>query len=106
MRSAASRSRLVALVLTVLIVAVLGLVCLRLWKVETSITAFLPDSEEKELYDISSKLADSTLTRRMILSLGPPSLGPEKLASAAAEIAGRLEKSPRVSSVRRGVGSD
>src|SRR6478735_7307980 len=106
MRLTESRSRLVALALSALIVVVLGLVCLRLWKVETSITAFLPDNEAKELYDISSRLADSTLTRRMVLSLGPPSLGTDKLAEASKEISERLAKSPRVANVRRGVGED
>ncbi len=106
MRAGIGRSRWVTLALTVLVTVVLGLVCLRLWKVETSITAFLPDSESRELYDISSRLADSTLTRRMVLSLGPPSLGEEELSRSAARLAERLGKSPRVASVRRGVGAD
>ncbi len=94
------------LVLTVLVTAVLGFVCFRLWKVETAITAFLPDSEERELFDISSRLADSTLTRRMVLSLGPPRLGEEALARAAARLSERLAESPRVKSARSGVGPD
>ena len=107
--------------LRLLVAASLALVLVAIvatsWRVNTSIVAFLPAGDDRELFEISRALTDSTLTRRMVLSLGVEAgrgASPDgesadadetraALARAAARLADELEASPRVTKVRRGV---
>lgn len=105
--------RSLAAVAALVLVAIVA----RSWRVNTSIVAFLPAGDDRELFEISKALTDSTLTRRMVLSLGVPDLARAEpgdddgaaqdpkpaLARAAARLAAALDASPRVAKVRRGV---
>lgn len=107
-----SVSRRLRLSLAVLVACALAAIVLGRWRVNTSIVAFLPAGDDRELYEISKSLADSSLTRRMVLSLGASrAFGGQadeqarrgELAEVAARLADELLRSPRVRSVRRGV---
>lgn len=105
--------RRLPLLCAVLVALVLAAVCVRLWRVNTSIVEFLPAGDDRELFAVSKALANSGLTRRMVISLGPaPGLDgadPEvrrEVAGAAEKLAAGLARSPRVASVRRDVTQD
>lgn len=107
-----SVSRRLRLSLAVLVACALAAIVVGRWRVNTSIVAFLPAGDDRELYEISKSLADSSLTRRMVLSLGAPRAPGApvdeqdrrgELAGVAARLADELLRSPRVHSVRRGV---
>jgi predicted exporter len=104
-------SRALQLLGAVVVALVLTVVCVRLWRVNTSIVAFLPAGDDRELFEVTKALADSTATRQMILSLGLPGEGAgalepkdrAALADAAARLGDALRTSPRVLRVRQGV---
>lgn len=64
------------LISTLLVVAVLALLALdvgRRMVLDTSMEQFLPGGQERALYRVSRKVIDSTLTRRMVITLGAES---------------------------------
>ena len=72
----------------------------RRWSVSTDITHFLPSGTDHALATISRQLADSTLTRTLILSVGAPDREAARLG--ATTITERLLRHPEVAWVQRG----
>lgn len=85
------RVRLGAAALFVL--ALVGFVAAR-FEVTTDITEFLPDGEDRVLASLSREIADSELSRTMILALEAPDLAAALRASRAFEAA--LRSDPRL----------
>jgi predicted exporter len=69
-------------------------------RVTTDITHFLPAGADHRLAGLSRQLADSTLTRTLILSVGAPNIDDAKAAARA--LAERLASLPEVAFVQRG----
>ena len=92
--------RLQLLLGALLVTAMATFVALR-FDVTTAITHFLPSGTDRELADISSRLADSDLTRTIILTVG----GPDTPTAVAAtrELGEALAGHPEVLRVRSGV---
>jgi len=86
-----------------LLLVAMALFCARRLRVSTEITFFLPDSEEKELAEISRQLIDSPLTRSMILSVEAPGRG--SAIAAGKELAAALRGDPEVAWIRGGPGA-
>jgi predicted exporter len=96
----AGRRRLVAA--AALAVAMAVYCALRL-QVTTDITHFLPAGSDHRLAQLSRQLADSALTRTMILSVeSPEGSDPAALRRAAAALAERLSHHPEVAWIQRG----
>jgi predicted exporter len=74
-------------------------VALRL-QVTTDITHFLPAGADQRAAQLSRQLADSTLTRTLILSVGGPE--PAAARQGAAALAARLASNPEVAWIARG----
>ncbi len=95
--------------LFVLAVAGLAALAARDLEISTDITNFMPRESDAELAVIASRLADSALTRTMILTIGvPANQGVEPPATdvavaAARELEQRLRGHPEVASLRGGV---
>lgn len=86
------RVRLVAAAIFVL--CLIGYVFVR-FEVTTDVTEFLPDSEDRALASLSREIADSELSRTMILALEASDLASALRASRAFEAA--LRGDPRIS---------
>jgi predicted exporter len=69
-------------------------------RVNNDITHFLPSGTDHRLADLSRQLADSTLTRTMILDVGGND--PQVVKTAAAALAARLTTHPEVAWLERG----
>ena len=95
------RARIVSVVFVVAVIALGGFTFSRL-RVETEITHFLPESEDRELAAIARDLTGSTLNRSITL-LVRASDEPTTIA-AAQTIARRLERATEVETVRTGGG--
>jgi len=70
----------------------------------TDITNFLPDRGSADLATISTQLADSALTRTIVLSIEGPTTA--EAVAAAQALAGPLGKHPEVAWVRSGIDPD
>jgi len=88
------------LVIAAALAAAMGAFCATHLRVTTDITHFLPAGADHELGTLSRQLADSTLTRTLILDVE----GPDGAAArgAARELGERLAKNPEVAFVQRG----
>ncbi|HKA15524.1 MAG TPA: MMPL family transporter [Myxococcota bacterium] len=67
----------------------------------TDISRFMPDQSDVELASLASLLADSELTRTMILTVGADD--PDAAVAAARALGDRLRGDPELASVRSGV---
>ena len=92
-----SRRRLI--VAAALAAAMAGYVALRL-QITTDITHFLPAGADQRSAELSRRLADSTLTRTMILSIGAQD--PAAARQGAAALAAGLAGNPEVAWIARG----
>jgi predicted exporter len=97
--SGRARLSVAAVLAAVLAAGMAAFIALRL-QVSTDITHFLPAGADHRLANLSRQLADSTLTRTLILSVGAPE--PEQAKAAARAIAERLAAHPEVAFVQRG----
>jgi predicted exporter len=86
------------------LLAALALVCWRRMAVTTDITHFLADETDAKLAGISRQLAQSELTRTMILSTCRATTRSRRRA-AAREMAGALAGHPEVAWLRTGPGT-
>ena len=93
------RTRLQLGVAAVLAIGMLVFCALRL-RVNNDVMHFMPAGTDHRLANLSRQLADSTLTRTMILDIGGSD--PEALRAAAAAIAAGLAAYPEVAWVERG----
>jgi predicted exporter len=91
------------LALAALVLAMVAFCASRL-TFSTNITNFMPRGHAQDLAAISSKLADSELSRTMILSIGAPQT-PVAVA-AARELADMLRRHPVVAWVRTGIDAE
>jgi predicted exporter len=82
------------------VAAAMGVFCATRLQVTTEITHFLPAGADHRLAGLSRQLADSTLTRPLILSVGAPDL--EAAKGAARALGERLAAHPEVEFVQRG----
>ncbi len=85
--------------LTLALLALLGGYCIARLELTNSITHFIPSRAEAELIELSLKLVESPLTRRMLLSIEG---GPES-AAVAAQLADTLRTHPEVAWVETGL---
>lgn len=69
-------------------------------QVTTDISHLLPSVQDKRLGEVARALAESELTRTMILTVGAPDIGTAK--AAAAELAAELAKLPEVAVAQAG----
>src|SRR6185369_2692679 len=97
-RPTSVRTRLI--VAAVLIAGMAAYSALRL-QVTTDITHFLPAGADHRLAQLSRELADSPLTRTLILSVGSTRDDADVRAGAAA-LADRIGRHPEVASIQRG----
>ena len=67
----------------------------------TDITNFMPAESHTELAMLASRLADSQLTRTMILTIGAPEI--DAAVAAARSLTRRLESHPEVAWLRTGI---
>ncbi|NRA36118.1 MAG: MMPL family transporter [Polyangiaceae bacterium] len=74
--------------------------------VTTNMIDFVPAGDDQKLYQVGKQLADSPLTRSMILSVGPRAGAESRVAPAAAFLASTLRKTPGISALRSGVAQD
>jgi len=101
------RSLLVLLVL-VAIVGLLGADAARRFRVDASMEHFLPGQGERELYRVSRRVVESTLTQRMILTIGwaksptKPEERASEHAAVAKELAAQLKELEGISQVSSG----
>ena len=93
------RTRLQLGVAAVLAIGMIVFCALRL-RVNNDVMHFMPAGTDHRLANLSRQLADSTLTRTMILDIGGSD--PEALRAAAAAIAAGLAAYPEVAWVERG----
>ena len=77
-----------------------ALFCALRLKVTTDITHFLPAGSDHRLATLSRRLADSTLTRTLIVSIGGPT--PEAVHGAAVAFADGLRGNQEVAWIQRG----
>ena len=84
------------------------LACYALLRIElsTDITSFMPRESDAELAVLASRLADSELTRTMILTIGSETGDLDAAVSAARELARALEGHPEVATLSNGVDPD
>jgi len=87
--------------LTLVLLAVLAVFCARELRLESNVTRFMPDGRASELAALSGRLADSALTRTMVLSVRGPEL--DASLAAARALAERLAADEEVAWVRAGV---
>jgi predicted exporter len=87
-----------------LVLAALALVCWRRFAVTTDITHFLADETDARLAGISRRLAQSELTRTIVLSVTAPGDDPAPALRAAAAMAAALRGHPEVAWLRVGPG--
>ena len=80
--------------------AAMTIFCATRLRVTTDITHFLPSGADHRLAGLSRQLADSSLTRTLILSVGAPDAAAARAAAAA--LAARLAREPEVAFVQRG----
>jgi len=92
------RSRLHLVIAGVAAIAMLVFCLLRL-RVNNDITHFLPAGTDHRLADLSRQLADSALTRTLILDVGGSD--PQAVKSAAAAMAATLSAHPEVAWLER-----
>ena len=78
----------------------MGVFTARHLELSAGLTHFLSAESEVRLASLSAQIADSALTRTMILSLGAPAV--ETATAAAQEWAQVLESHPETASVRSG----
>ena len=81
------------------VMASAGFVALR-FQVSTDITHMLPSAEDQRLARLARQLADSDLSRTMILSVGHDD--PTRARAAAMDLAEALEQDPEVEWLQRG----
>jgi predicted exporter len=93
------RRRLALIVAAAAALAMATLCALRL-KVTTDITHFLPAGTDRGLGQLTRQLADSALTRNLILSVGAAE--PARARAAAAQMAAHLARHPEVAWIQRG----
>jgi predicted exporter len=93
-----TRARLI--VAALLIAGMAAYSALRM-KVTTDITHFLPAGSDHRMAQLSRELADSPLTRTLILSIGAAHPDAD-LRAAAAALAERVGRHPEVASIQRG----
>jgi predicted exporter len=96
-RPLSSRARLG---LAAALMAAAAVYCALRIKVTTDITHFLPAGSDHRLAELSRRLADSTLTRTLIISIGGPT--PEAARAAAVAMADSLRDHPEVAWLQRG----
>lgn len=82
------------------LMAAAAIFCALRLKVTTDITHFLPADSDHRLAALSHRLADSTLTRTLIVSIGGPST--EAVRAAAVAMTDGLRNHPEVAFVQRG----
>jgi predicted exporter len=70
-------------------------------ELSTDVSNFMPEGSREEFTVLASRLADSELSRTMILTVGAPDV--DTAASAASALAARLESHPEVAWLRRGL---
>jgi predicted exporter len=99
MTGRADRARLHLGVAAALAIAMIVFCALRL-RVTTDITHFLPAGTDHELADLSRRLADSPLTRTLILDVG--GADPTAVRDGAAALAAGLAGNPEVAWLERG----
>ena len=88
------------LVLAAVTATAMAIFCVARLRVTTEITHFLPAGADHRLADLSRQLADSPLTRTLILSVGAPDA--DTARGAAVALAERLANHPEVAFVQRG----
>ncbi|MEN8183788.1 MAG: hypothetical protein ABFS46_14770, partial [Myxococcota bacterium] len=71
------------------------------FELSTDVTNFLPEDSREEFGILASRLADSELTRTMILTVGAPDTA--TAVAAAGALAERLEDHPEIAWLRRGL---
>lgn len=83
--------------------AVLGMLayCVTHLELSTDVTNFMPEESHRELAVLASRLADSELTRTMVITVGAART--ETAVAAARELAARLEEQPEVAWLRGGL---
>ena len=74
------------------------------FELSTDVTNFMPEDSREEFAVLASRLADSELTRTMILTLGAED--PDAAVGAAKALAARLESHPEVAWLRSGQGPE
>lgn len=74
--------------------------CALRWRVNNDITHFLPAGTDHQLADLSRQLADSSLTRTLILDVG--GADPKAVRDGAAALAAGLAAHPEVAWLERG----
>jgi predicted exporter len=99
MSAGKDRTRLQLGVAAVLTIGMIVFCALRL-RVNNDITHFLPAGTDHRLADLSHQLADSTLTRTLIVDVG--GADPQAIKTAAAAMATRLSAHPEVAWLERG----
>jgi predicted exporter len=99
MTAGKDRTRLQLGVAAVLTVGMIVFCALRL-RVNNDITHFLPAGTDHRLADLSRQLADSTLTRTLILDVG--GADPQAVKAGAAALAARVAAHPEVAWLERG----
>lgn len=82
------------------VMAAMAVYCARALEVSTEITHFLPGSDDRRLAQIARNLADSDLTRTLILSIEAPDQ--ERAIAASKRLAAALRKDPEVARVVSG----
>ena len=96
-RRATGRRRVLA---AAVLAAAMAALCATRLKVTTDITHFLPAGTERGQGRLSRQLADSALTRNLILSIGAPDAG--RARDGAKRVADRLAAHPEVAWIQRG----
>lgn len=99
-----NRRSVAALGLGAAFLAGMGLYVATRIQVSTGLSHFLSAAPDLELASVSTRIADSMLTRTMILSLEGPSVS--TAIDAAGQWAKLLEKHPEVAALRSGPGQD
>jgi len=106
------------IVIAAVIIAAMGAYSALRMEVTTDITHFLPAGSDHRMARLSRELADSPLTRTLILSIGSkhaPGAAPaaasdvhanDDILAAAAALAERIARHPEVASVQRGPTSE
>src|SRR6478672_2711064 len=106
------------IVIAAVIIAAMGAYSALRMEVTTDITHFLPAGSDHRMARLSRELADSPLTRTLILSIGrKPGPAPaaaattdvhanDDIRTAAAALAERIARHPEVASVQRGPTSE
>lgn len=86
------------------VVAGMLVYCATHLELSTDVTNFLPEGSTSELADLASRLADSELTRTMIITVGAPDA--DTAVRAARALARRLRDDPQVARLRAGLDPD